>query len=208
MANPIKGQGVTVDVTAHPPGAPKPYTIDWRFVGDPTGKGDTDIVFPRNSGSHDMTFRLNDQSGKGLLFKTPGIAAIWVKSGNGCPTGPGNGGNQMGVPTVSADRLTLEVNDDNSGNPRNLCYMLRFDPDGNNFDPDIRNGGGGVSSRPSATLTTAIGAVAGIVATFLFTEAATTMNFAIGAVIGGAIGLVAGLVFNSARESSAEGSSG
>jgi hypothetical protein len=209
MANPKQGLPVIVDVTAHPSGAPKPYTIDWRFVGDPTGKGDTDIVFPRNSGSHNMTFRLNDQSGKGLLFKQSGTDAIWVKSGQGCPTGPGNGGNQMGVPTVSTDRLTLEINDDNSGSPRNLCYMLRFDPDGNNFDPDIRNGGGGVGSGgTSAALTTATGAIAGVVATFLFIDAATSMNFVIGAVIGAAIGFAATLVFNSVGARSSDRASG
>lgn len=206
MTNPIQGLPVIVDVTAHPPGSSESYTIDWCFQGQPS-QGNTEIHLPRGSGSHDMTFRLIDNSGKGLRFKAAAADAIWVKNGKGCPTGPGNG-NQMSNGSVSADRMTLTINDDNSGNAQHLGYMLRFDPDPNVFDPDIRNGGTGVGGGTSAALTTTIGAVVGVVATLLFVEAATATNVVIGAVIGAVIGFVAGLVFNSARERSGEGASG
>lgn len=203
MTNPVQGLPVIVDVTAHPPGSAEPYTIDWRFQGQP-GKGNTVINLPRGSGSHDMTFNLIDNSGKGLRFKAAAADAIWVKSGKGCPTGPGHG-NQMSNGSVSTDGMTLTINDDNSGNAQHLGYMLRFDPDPNVFDPDIRNGGTGVGGGTSAALTTTLGAVAGVVATFLFTEAATATNVVIGAVIGAVLGYIAGLVFNGVRERSAEG---
>lgn len=203
MPNPTIGLPVTVNVTAHPAGAPEPYTIDWCLQGQPW-QGNTVIDLPSASGSHDMTFNLIDNSGKGLRFKATADEAMWVRRGNKCPTAKGNGGQVVFGSVSQPDRLILTVNDDNTGNPHNLCYMLRFDPDGNNFDPDIRNGGTGPGRGTSSALTTAIGAFAGVVATFLFTEAATAMNFVIGAVIGAGIGLVAGLAFNSVGERSSE----
>src|SRR4030095_10715028 len=147
MTNPVQGLPVIVDVTAHPPGSSEPYTIDWRFKAKPS-QGNTAIDLPRGSGSHDMTFNLIDNSGKGLRFKAQCADAIWVRSGTVCPTAPGNGSNQMNNGVVSTDRLRLDINDDNSGSPRRLKYALRFDPDGNDFAPDIRNGGGGFSVTP------------------------------------------------------------
>jgi hypothetical protein len=114
----------------------------------------------------------------------------------------------MTNPRVSNGGLTLDVNDDNSGNPHFLGYTLRFNPDGNDFDPDIRNGGTGTGGGTSAALSISLGALAGLAATFLLTEAATTMNFVIGAVIGSGIGFVAGLVLNGVRERSLEGTAG
>ena len=128
MTNPIQGLPVIVDVTAHPPGSSEPYTIDWRFQGQPS-QGNTDIILPPGSGSHDMTFNLIDNSGKGLRFKAQANDAMWTRSGNTCPTAPGNGNNQMSNGAVSADRMQLTINDDNSGNARRLKYALRFDPD-------------------------------------------------------------------------------
>ena len=201
MTNPIQGLPVIVDVTAHPPGSPDPYTIDWRFQGQPS-QGNTVIILPPGSGSHDMTFNLIDNSGKGLRFKAQANDAMWTRSGNSCPTGPGNGSNQMSKGAVSADRMQLTINDDNSGNARRLKYALRFDPDPNMFDPDIRNGGTGIT--PPTTITSIGGAVLGVAATFLIAEA-TTMNVLLGAVIGAVIGYLSGLVFSSIRERSSEG---
>ena len=206
MTNPVKGAPVTVNVTAHPPGAPQPYSLQWRLGTDPWQNDPIDL--PRNSGSHDMTFNLIDNSGKGLRFRAQASDAMWVRTGNVCPTAPGNGNNQMSNGAVSADRMQLTINDDNSGNRRNLKYALRFDPAGNDYDPDIRNGGGSIGGGTSAALTTTLGAVAGVAATFLFTEAVTTTNVLIGAAIGALIGLVAGLIFGSMRNRSLEGAQG
>jgi hypothetical protein len=200
---------VIVDVTAHPSGPPGVYSLVWRFDGQPN-QPNALIDLPKNSGPCDMTFNLIDQSNNGLRFRQAASDAMWVRPGNQCPTGPGNGNNQMSGGVVSSDRMRLDINDKNSGNPRNLKYALRFEPDGFFYDPDIRNGGGGVGSggTSAALVVGAIGAFAGLVATYLFTEAATTMNLLIGAVIGAGIGCVAGLVFNSVRERSSEGAPG
>ena len=197
---------VIVDVTAHPSGPPGVYSLVWRFDGQPN-QPNALIDLPRNSGPCAMTFNLIDQSNNGLRFKAAGSDAMWVRTGNQCPTGPGSGGGQMSGGVVSTDRMRLDINDDNSGNRRNLRYALRFDPDGFFYDPDIRNGGTGTGGggTSAALIVGAIGALAGLVATYLFTEAATTMSFLIGAVIGAGIGYVAGLVFNSVREGSADG---
>ena len=201
MTNPVQGLPVIVDVTAHPPGSSDPYTLDWRFQGQPS-QGNTAIILPPGSGSHDMTFKLTDNSGKGLRFKAAGADAIWVRPGPNCPTGPGSGGGQMSNAVVSSDRMQLTINDDNSGNPRQLKYALRFDPDPNMFDPDIRNGGTGFT--PPTTITSLGGAILGVAATFLITEA-TTMNLLLGAVIGAVAGYIAGLIFKGVRERSSEG---
>ena len=199
MTNPVQGLPVTVNVTAHPAGAPEPYTIDWCLQGQPW-QGNTAIDLPRNSGSHDMIFNLIDNSGKNLRFKPQARDAIWVRPGHNCPNAPGNGNGQMSNGTVSADGMQLTINDDNSGSPRNLKYALRFDPDPNMFDPDIRNGGTGVGGGTSLMLlTTTIGAVAGLAATMAFTEVAKSTNLLVGALIGAGIGLIAAFVINSAR---------
>lgn len=188
MANQA-GTPVEIDVFAHPPGSPAPFTIDWRFVGGPS-RGNTPIDLPRNSGSHDMTFTLRDSSGKGLRFKSTPEEAMWVRPGQQCPTGKGNGANQITHGSVSQpDRLVLRVNDDNSGNRRNLQYALRFDPEGNDFDPEIRNGGGTTIISTSAV---SIGsALIGAAAAVLLTDQATTASIATWAAVGGIVGFVA-----------------
>lgn len=188
MAN-QPGLPVEIDVFAHPAGAPAPYTIDWRFQGGPS-QGNTAISLPRNSGSHDMIFTLRDNSGKNLRFKGTPEEAMWVSPGQQCPSGKGSGANQIRFGSVSQpDRLVLTVTDDNSGNRRNMQYMLRFDPDGNNFDPEIRNGGGGFTLTTS---TATIGsALIGAAAAFLLVESATTMSLVTWALVGAIIGFVA-----------------
>jgi len=63
----------------------------------------------------------------------------------------------------------------------------------------------GIGGGTSAALVSSIGAVAGVAVTLFFVEAATAMNYVVGALIGAVIGYVAGLVFNSVRERSSEG---
>lgn len=200
MANP-QGLPVLVDVFAHPPGSSDPYTIDWRFQGGPS-QGNTPIDLPRGSGSHDMIFTLHDDSGKGLKFKSAAEEAMWISSGNGCPTGKGSGANQIQFGSVSQpDRMVLRVNDKNSGNRRNLHYMLRFDPDPNVFDPEIRNGGG-TNFNTSAMITTAGGAALGAVASLLLSPAATIQSLALWVAAGAVAGYVVGLVLGGGRSAS------
>lgn len=189
MANPVKGAPVEVDVYAHPPGSPSEYTIDWRFQGGPS-QGDTPIILDPGSGSHDLTFTLHDNSGKGLKFKPNAADAMWTHPGNKCPNGPGNGNGQITNGSVTNGCMTLNVTDDNSGNPARLHYMLRFDPDPNSFDPEIRNGGGG---KTYTRIATGIGgAVAGaLIASGTVAEESMTMTL-VGALAGGAVGYLAG----------------
>lgn len=189
MANPVKGTPVEVDVYAHPAGSNPAYTIDWRFEGG-AGQGNTPIDLPKGSGSHDLTFTLHDSSGKGLTFKPKPEDAMWTHPGNKCPTGPGNGNGQITNGSVSNGCMTLTVTDDNSGNPARLQYMLRFDPSGNDFDPEIRNGGGG---KTYTRIATGIGgAVAGaLIASGTVAEESMTMTL-VGALAGGAVGYLAG----------------
>lgn len=194
MANPVKGKPVEVDVYAHPPGSPEPYTIEWRFTGEP-GQGNTPIRLPKASGSHDITFNLHDNSGKELRFKSTVADAIWTTSGNGCPNGPGTGNGQIGGGSVSNGGMTLQVNDDNSGSPARLHYMLRFDPDPNAFDPEIRNGGGGTSFTGIANTMIIGGAVAGaLIAVWMAPQSLLLMGL-VGAVAGGVLGYLLGVLF-------------
>jgi len=204
MANPKIGPRVIVDVTAHPSSVPPGiYTIDWHFDGQPSEANST-IHMPRNSGSHDMTFNLINQSGRPLSFQPLADDAIWVRRGQGqCPTGKGNGKGQMSGGAVSQGGMTLDINDDNSGKTHYLTYRLNFDPPEYFYDPDIRNGGTGTGGGTTA-LSITLGALAGVAATYLFIEATTSMSFVTGAVIGAVIGLFAGLALNSVRERSFE----
>lgn len=199
MANSITGKPVEVNVYAHPAGAPQEYTLDWRFQGE-AWQGNTDIVLPRGSGSHDITFTLNDNSGKGLRFKSDPAKAMWTRRGNGYPNGKGSGKGQITYKSVSNGGMTLDVNDDNSGSPARLRYMLRFDPDPNVFDPDIRNGGGGGFVRTETMLATAAGAAVGAAAMLAMDAAATAPNIAIGAAVGAVIGFVLWLIVEGVRE--------
>lgn len=81
-----------------------------------------------------MQFNLQEP---GLRFKHPAEEAMWVRRGTShCPTGPGNG-NQISFQSRTDD--VLIILNKNNGNPVNLRYMLRFDPD-EEWDPIIKNG--------------------------------------------------------------------
>ena len=197
MGKSVKGDPVLVDVYAHPPGSPEDYTIDWKFQGGPS-QGNTPIVLPKGSGSHDLTFTLHDNSGKGLAFKPKAEDAMWIGHGKGCPTGKGNGKGQIVHGTV-ANGTTLTVIDDNSGNPATLHYMLRFDPDPNVFDPEIRNGGGGKTYTRAATAV--VGAVVGALVVSGVQANDTSMTV-VGALAGAAVGYLVGTVIENSLGSS------
>lgn len=193
MPNPIQGLPVEVDVYANPPGSLQPYELDWRFQGGPS-QGNTPIDLPKGSGSHDLIFTLHDNSGKGLKFKPVASDAMWVRNGNACPTAPGNGNGQIVHGSVTNGGTTLTVNDDNAGNPARLHYTLRFDPDPNSWDPEIRNGGGGrtLIGAEGISMATIGGAVAGaLIAIWMAPQASVTMTV-VAAIAGGALGYIAG----------------
>ncbi|HEU0310454.1 MAG TPA: hypothetical protein VFR36_04465 [Sphingomicrobium sp.] len=185
---------VLVDVFARSETKPGQYRIDWRFDGGPS-QGNTPIVLPKKSGDHDLVYTLHNEAGEALRFKEFPSDAMWVHPGSGCPSGKGNGQGHISFGNVSQpDRLTLTVNDDNKGAACTLNYMLRFDPDGYYFDPEIRNGGGGGTFSAVKVATTVAGAVAGaFVAGGLDATAMNSMTL-IGALAGAVIGYFLGSV--------------
>ena len=140
----------------------------------------------------DLTFTLHDNSGKGLRFKQAASDAMWIRN-NVCPTAPGNGNGQIAHGSVTDGGMTLTVNDDNAGNPARLKYMLRFDPDPNCWDPEIRNGGGGHSliGAEGISMATIGGAVAGALIAIWAAPQASVMMTLVAAIAGGALGYVA-----------------
>ncbi|MDV3256472.1 MAG: complement resistance protein TraT, partial [Sphingomonas sp.] len=83
---------------------------------------------------------------------------------------------------------------DNNGNPARLHYTLRFDPDPNSWDPEIRNGGGGrtLIGAEGISMATIGGAVAGaLIAIWMAPQASVTMTV-VAAIAGGALGYIAG----------------
>lgn len=205
MPNPIKGLPVEVDVYAHPPGSPEEYTLDWRFQGGQS-QGNTPIILPKGSGSHDMTFVLHDSSGKGLKFQPVAKDAMWIRNGNACPKAPGTGNGQIVHGSVTNGGMTLTVNDDNAGNPAQLHYTLRFDPDPdhNFWDPEIRNGGGGrtLIGAEGISMATIGGAVAGALIAIWMAPQASVMMTLVAAIAGGALGYIAGALITKSRAGS------
>lgn len=135
---------VIVDVFADKDGNEVTFSLAWKREGEAQGrKGRIDVT----AGDADtpIHFHLTDRSGLHLSFMTPAEDAMWVDL-NGCPTGPGNGGQ---IEFGSVSNKLLKVTDLNQGPECTLHYALRFDgqqgPGGPpfTFDPEIRNGGGG-----------------------------------------------------------------
>ncbi|MEO8547482.1 MAG: hypothetical protein ABI422_03855 [Sphingomicrobium sp.] len=158
------GHPVIVDVFADPDPGPKGviFSHDWRF--DPgVGHGNTHIVLPAGSGSHVLQFKLHDRTDLKLEFagckSDDASQAMWVGDGS-YPTGPGNGG-QIDLANGHCSKNLLRVEDANSGDACTLIYQLWFD--GKNgqvdYDPEIRNGGGGTVRTSSSFTTLAVAAV-------------------------------------------------
>lgn len=121
----------------------------WRHDNDPNGvwrSGPIDL--PHGPDHYRMEFDLDDKSGRSLKFYPNPADAMYVNVGS-CPTGAGNGAGQIAFETVTNGNKKLTIKDFNQGLPCVLSYMLRFNGAASGtgppyeYDPDIRNGGGG-----------------------------------------------------------------
>jgi len=112
------------------------------------------IIFPRNSGEHDVEFQLDDRTGLNLNFEANASDAIWFNV-DCCPTsGSGDDKGQIRDKLVVAGKKKLTLKNLNEGNPCDLHYALRFtgdswtSPGGKQhqgpytYDPEFRNRGG------------------------------------------------------------------
>ncbi|HEU0310455.1 MAG TPA: hypothetical protein VFR36_04470 [Sphingomicrobium sp.] len=136
---------VQVDVYAYREGDDILFSHAWRRQGDPNRRKGK-IVIPHGEGDVPIHFHLHDRSQLNLSFLANPADAMWVDL-NDCPTGAGNG-NQINF--VHSSPNLLRVEDDNSDPPCTLHFALRFagdpTPSGGppyEYDPEIRNGGGG-----------------------------------------------------------------
>lgn len=141
---------IQVDVYAYLEGDDILFAQAWRLDGDPARrKGRIEVA--EGEGDVPIKFHLHDRTGLGLAFLPADPSnqqgPFWCSTGD-CPTAWGDGDGQ--ISGIDSSKNLLKIVDANSGEPRTLHYALRFsgDPIGSGppyeFDPDIRNGGGGV----------------------------------------------------------------
>ena len=104
---------------------------------------DGHIWLKKDSGAHDVHFRLVDGTDSGLHFDPD---PIWVEDNGSCPPGPAKGSSSKQVTCPAGQSgASLKIVDRNDGDPVRLCYQLNIvDKNGVNhpFDPIIINDGG------------------------------------------------------------------
>lgn len=125
------------------------FDCRWKTEADPVGNWNSGpISLPNGSEHYRLVFDLDDKSGRGLQFYSNPAEAMYVQVGS-CPTGPGDGNGQIVFEEVDSHKKKLIIKDYNRGPPCTLHYMLRFEGDAHGacppyeYDPEIRNGGGG-----------------------------------------------------------------
>ena len=144
-------KGIEVDVRASlKANGEVHYETIWRNASDPNGVWRCEpIDLPNGPNHYKLEFNLDDKSGRKLQFYSDPAEAMYVRVG-GCPSGPGNGDEQILFEDVDRSKKKLTIKDFNQDPPRDLHYMLRFDGERRGshppyeHDPVIINGGGGV----------------------------------------------------------------
>jgi len=132
----------------------------WRHTGGKPGVWKSGrIDLPHGPEHYEVTFDLDDKSGKNLKFYGVGAGttpdqpdlAMYCQVDGTCPPAMGNADGEIDYIDVDPGKLTV-MNFNHKACI--LKYMLRFDgdafvtPDGKSYppyeyDPDFRNGGGG-----------------------------------------------------------------
>ena len=142
---------ITVDVRAtSAPNGEVEFDCRWKNDGDPNGWQSGPILLPHGPEHYRLVFDLDDKSGRKLEFYEKPAEAMYVKVGS-CPSEPGNGDRQIDFEQVDLSKKKLTIKDYNRDSPCSLHYMLRFDGDPHGvcppyqYDPEIRNGGGGIA---------------------------------------------------------------
>lgn len=111
------------------------------------GYFDNGVINFRHAGpkKFDLHFVLENRGGD-LRFLPDIEDAIWIKEGGPCPTGPSQAKDEFPSGSVSADGMTLTIENKNKKR-KTFVYTLRFQAAGGGdpveFDPVIENGGGG-----------------------------------------------------------------
>ncbi len=148
----FKGKPIKVTVTAEldPHTGKVSWDHEWEHEGHPTKyQGRIDVA--GGDWMVPIAFHLQDRTNLHLKFYEDPTEAMHVGPATACPPPRGDGG-QIVFPSRAAPKL-LKVADRNSGDPVELKYALRFDGDPNPagseaapyvYDPDLKNGGGGV----------------------------------------------------------------
>lgn len=149
--NEVKVRPVQVDVYAYREGDDILFAQAWRLDGDP-GRRTGNIHIAKGEGDVPIKFHLHDRTGLNLAFlpadESQTEGPFWCSTED-CPTSWGDGDGQ--ISGVESSNKLLKIVDANKGEPCTLHYALRFSGDATAsgppyaFDPDIRNGGGGIS---------------------------------------------------------------
>ena len=137
---------VTVTARALPAAPWVGFDMTSDYV-DKGGKQEGDkLKFDAKAGAFDLSFDLDDNSGRQLAFYPTVADAMWVAVGSSCPTAAGNGGGA--IAPVSASNQKLVVTNANSL-AQTLTFALRFTGSAvgggettYTYDPKIINGGG------------------------------------------------------------------
>ena len=151
VAQEVKVRPIIADVSATLVGNEVQFELEWRKEGDP-GRKKGPIDIGKGEPSTPIHFHLRDDTRLNLSFKSDPKEAMWVNT-TGCPPTEAGDAGQIGF--TSSSRNLLKITNANAGGECTMYYMLRFDgdahagPDGTlqppyEFDPIIRNGGGGI----------------------------------------------------------------
>lgn len=122
------------------------FAHKWKSASGQWNSGD--IVVRPKAAAHEIVFEIDPASPKKLRFLDDPNDAIWVGISQ-CPKCGSNEGGQITPLAVEADNTRLRVRNANSGDPIELHYVLRFKRKiplllkPHEYDPVIRNGGGG-----------------------------------------------------------------
>ena len=116
-------------------------SIDWDIDGKKPKK--SVLEFAQGSGSHTISFKLHDSTGRHLRFDTQDPFWAHVSEVELCPA-KGSSADQTKV--VSCTDKELTVSNANSGDACTIHYQLNFVDQQSRavpVDPMIKNGGGG-----------------------------------------------------------------
>lgn len=166
-SNPIK---VEVHAELDPTSHKVLFTDEWEASWQ-NGKQKGPITVPYGTNATEIHFSLRDDTGLGLNFMRNFADVIYVGTGTACPPPRGNQGGQITFRSSSAN--LLKVLNANSGNAIDLKYALRFNGQDNLaggenqpyvYDPDLKNGGGGIGgvNNQAAYLLLGAAALAGL----------------------------------------------